>query len=54
MLLDKIIKSKKNYTDETIKKLKHSNKKLIIYGAGVYSYVLTNYLAKGIKIFKSC
>ena len=53
MLLDKIIKSKKNYTDETIKKLKHSNKKLIIYGAGVYSYVLTNYLkAKGIKIFK--
>ncbi len=53
MLLDKIIKSKKNYTDETIKILKHSNKKLIIYGSGVYSYVLTKYLkAKGIKIYK--
>ncbi|WP_440934657.1 FkbM family methyltransferase [Candidatus Pelagibacter sp.] len=52
-MLDKIIKNKKNYTNEIIEKLKNSKKKLIVYGAGIYSYVLIKYLkAKRIKIFK--
>ena len=53
MFIEKVIKNKKNKTYMTIKELKSSKKKVLIYGAGVYAYVLKKYLnAMGIKIFK--